>query len=90
MAVEEEKDQDGETSLISAEHQESEQHRLSIIRHDSPWITFMHAHRRARALWRLCDMVDAMVFPSVGCVCRFTQRAVLSERPSAATSVCTR
>ena len=47
MGVEEERDEDGETSLISAEHQGSKQHRLSIICHDSPWITFMHAHRRA-------------------------------------------
>lgn len=64
------------------------QHRLSI-RHDSPWITFIcarNAHTQTHKLWRRHD--DALVvWWCVWCVSRFAQRAVLSERPSAATLV---
>lgn len=62
------------------------QHRLSI-RHDSPWITFICAcnmHTRTNQTHKLCI---GCLMVCVWCVSRFVQRAVLSERPSAATLV---
>lgn len=63
------------------------------------WITFMQTRRRIHApraqhthtplhfLWLVIG--DVLVLHSVWCVCRFALRAVRSERPSAATPVCT-
>lgn len=68
MGVEEEKHQDCETSLMVSA-QGSVQHRF-VTRHDSPWITFMHAHTRTHTHTHLeththtcCGvvMVDALV-----------------------------